>query len=442
MFIKQSTAVRNLVFRMLSTTDGFTPTTGLTVTVTLSKNGGAFAAAAGAVTEIANGYYQVAANATDSNTLGGLILYGTGTGAKANAVFEVVAFDPRSATNLGLSGLPTASPGAANGLLIAGSNAAVNFDDGLVIAKSSGTAFAVQGVEQAVAFIGGTGYGLAIQSSGTIATLAILGSSALTPGVLIESDGDAFSIASDSGNGFSISGANGGIQIIGSADNAVRLFSAQKEALKIVGNGVTDTIVVNGAAFGKSCINIVADLNGNGVTISGNGTGKDTITNIVGNITGNLSGSVASVTGNLGGNVGGNVNGFVHALDAGAIVANTIADGALTAAKFGTGFIVAGSFAASADTHLAGAIGPGVWTVSSASPTANTFGDLLANFGQSIETGITFKQSIRAMLAVAAGIVTGGGTTSPVFKNPAGTATRVTATVDGSGNRSSVTITA
>ncbi len=44
--------------------------TGLSPTVTINKNGGSFASPAGAVSEIANGGYKVAGNATDTNTLG------------------------------------------------------------------------------------------------------------------------------------------------------------------------------------------------------------------------------------------------------------------------------------------------------------------------------------------------------------------------------------
>jgi hypothetical protein len=95
--VKQSSAVFPLLFLMLDSTDHISPKTGLTPTVTLSKNGATFAAPSGAVTEIANGWYKVAANATDSNTLGPLILHATATGADpTDAFFEVVAYDPQT----------------------------------------------------------------------------------------------------------------------------------------------------------------------------------------------------------------------------------------------------------------------------------------------------------------------------------------------------------
>jgi hypothetical protein len=97
--IKQSSTAYPLVFFMVDSTDHRTGKTGLTPTVTLRKVGGSFATQAGTVTEIANGWYQVAGNATDSNTLGPLLLHATATGADpTDEVYEVVAFDPQDAT--------------------------------------------------------------------------------------------------------------------------------------------------------------------------------------------------------------------------------------------------------------------------------------------------------------------------------------------------------
>ena len=101
--LKQSSTAQPLVFLLVSSTDKATGVTGLTPTVTLSKNGGSFASCAGAVTEIANGWYKVAGNATDTNTLGPLILRATGTGADPrDMLFDVVAFDPQVTTHAAL----------------------------------------------------------------------------------------------------------------------------------------------------------------------------------------------------------------------------------------------------------------------------------------------------------------------------------------------------
>jgi hypothetical protein len=123
-FIKQNQTAQPLLFYMYDSTDHVTGLTGLSPTVTIRKPGGSFAAPSGAVTEIGNGLYQVAGNATDSNTLGPLALHATGTGADPwDDVFEVVTFDPQDAVRLGLTALPNANAEAAGGLFTRGSGA-------------------------------------------------------------------------------------------------------------------------------------------------------------------------------------------------------------------------------------------------------------------------------------------------------------------------------
>lgn len=97
--IKQSQTAQPLLFFMQdSGSSRPLGKTGLTPTVTLSKNGGSFASPAGAVSEVANGWYKVAGNATDSGTLGPLVLYATASGADpCTEQFAVVAYDPQVA---------------------------------------------------------------------------------------------------------------------------------------------------------------------------------------------------------------------------------------------------------------------------------------------------------------------------------------------------------
>jgi len=95
--LKQSQTAKPLLFFMVQSADHISGATGLSPTVTISKNGAAFASPSGAVTELANGWYKVAGNATDTNTLGPLLLHATATGADpTDAVFSVVAYDPDS----------------------------------------------------------------------------------------------------------------------------------------------------------------------------------------------------------------------------------------------------------------------------------------------------------------------------------------------------------
>lgn len=83
---------------MVDSADHITGKAGLAPTVTIRKPAGAFAAPIGAVTEIANGWYKVAGNATDTNALGQLLLHASAAGADpTDDRYEVVAFDPQAA---------------------------------------------------------------------------------------------------------------------------------------------------------------------------------------------------------------------------------------------------------------------------------------------------------------------------------------------------------
>jgi hypothetical protein len=71
MILKQS-ATYTRVFDLVLASDHVSPKTGAAPTVNLSKNGAAFAAAAGAVSEISNGFYKVALTAADTGVAGDL----------------------------------------------------------------------------------------------------------------------------------------------------------------------------------------------------------------------------------------------------------------------------------------------------------------------------------------------------------------------------------
>jgi hypothetical protein len=106
----QSQTAMPLIFKMRASSDHIAALTGAAPTVVISKNGGNFGSPSGAVTEIGNGWYKVAGNATDTATLGPIALYATAaSGDPADEEFEVVAYNPQAATNLGLTNLDAAS---------------------------------------------------------------------------------------------------------------------------------------------------------------------------------------------------------------------------------------------------------------------------------------------------------------------------------------------
>lgn len=86
------------VFRMVDTADHLTPVAGLAPTVTISKNGAAFGATDGVVTEIGDGWYQIA-NPPGSGTRiyhfndapGPYVLKATATGAVGSGLYFLTA---------------------------------------------------------------------------------------------------------------------------------------------------------------------------------------------------------------------------------------------------------------------------------------------------------------------------------------------------------------
>src|SRR5437016_7700218 len=106
--LKLSTTYTRLFF-LVSSTDHVSAKTGASPTVNLSKAGGSFAAAGGAVTEIGSGWYKIALTTTDTNTLGDLAFHITASGADdTDFVDQVVAIDLTDAAALGLSRLDAA----------------------------------------------------------------------------------------------------------------------------------------------------------------------------------------------------------------------------------------------------------------------------------------------------------------------------------------------
>jgi hypothetical protein len=89
--LKQSTAYSLTVF-MADSSDHITGKTGLTLTITASKAGAAFASISPTVTELASGWYKLALTTSHTDTLGDLALHVTGTGADpSDLVMQVTA---------------------------------------------------------------------------------------------------------------------------------------------------------------------------------------------------------------------------------------------------------------------------------------------------------------------------------------------------------------
>ena len=83
--IAKNVALSDIPFYMVDSTDHITPKTGLSITEEVSKNGEAFAAAAGTTTEIGNGAYGFDATAADMDA-DILVFRFTATGADPQLV--------------------------------------------------------------------------------------------------------------------------------------------------------------------------------------------------------------------------------------------------------------------------------------------------------------------------------------------------------------------
>lgn len=135
MLLKQSTA-RNRMILMTDVSDHLTGKSGLTLTITASKNGGAFASITPTVTDRGSGWYSLALTAVHTDTLGDLALHVTGqsgsplttTADPTDIVDEVVVELPGV-----LSGVPTA---VENADALLGRNVAGGSSTGRTVAQA------------------------------------------------------------------------------------------------------------------------------------------------------------------------------------------------------------------------------------------------------------------------------------------------------------------
>jgi hypothetical protein len=111
--LRQSTAYNLLVF-MTDSSDHIAGKTGLTLTITASKDGAAFESIAPTVTERGNGWYNLALTTSHTDALGDLGIHVTGTGADpSDLICQVQAFIATVATNIDATISSRSAPGTA-----------------------------------------------------------------------------------------------------------------------------------------------------------------------------------------------------------------------------------------------------------------------------------------------------------------------------------------
>lgn len=121
--LRQSIARTIMVF-LTSSADHVSGVAAATLTITASKAGAAFASITPVVTDRGNGWYSIALTATDTNTLGDLVIRATAAGADPiDTLMQVVSYNFEDAVRLGLTSLPNAAAAAAGGLFTRGTGA-------------------------------------------------------------------------------------------------------------------------------------------------------------------------------------------------------------------------------------------------------------------------------------------------------------------------------
>jgi len=176
--IKQSTAT-NVMVLMVDSADHITGKTGLTLTVTASKDGAAFASISPTVTERSNGWYSIALTTAHTDTLGDLVIRCTGTGADpGERVLAVTGglVDADVSTRLATAGYTT--PLDAAGVRSAVGLATANLDTQVAAVKSDTAAILLDTGTDGVVVASGSKSGYALSATGLDAVVIETGCSA------------------------------------------------------------------------------------------------------------------------------------------------------------------------------------------------------------------------------------------------------------------------
>lgn len=171
---------------------------------------GTFAAATGTATEDGTaGWYKFALSQADTN--GNNCQYNfTGTGAIPQTVNIVTtAADPTTASNFGITALPTANPGAAGGIFIAGTNAATTIN-GTAAAGATPATAALTLVGGAASTTGGGVAGAALSATGGAGAASTNGAAA----GIVSTGGGTTTVSGADGATFSGTGNLNGVTMV------------------------------------------------------------------------------------------------------------------------------------------------------------------------------------------------------------------------------------
>ena len=266
--LKQSTAATIMIL-MVDATDDETAETGKTLTVYLSKNGGAFATSTNSAAEVSGGsrgWYSLALTTTETNTLGELVVEAEAAGCDIwRTVYSVVVATPDANMASSSTGAITAATFAAGAI-----NAAA-VADGAIDAGAIATG-AITNAKFAAGAIDAAAVADNAIDAGAIATGAFtaakFGASAITSTVLADS-------AITSGKF-----AAGAITAAAIATGAVDADALATDAVTEIQNGLATSAAVSAASADLTAVkaktdqlvfsggDVVATLAGEGVAVS------------------------------------------------------------------------------------------------------------------------------------------------------------------------------
>lgn len=279
------------------------------------------------------------------------------------------------------------------------------------------------------------------------------GTTELTAGITLTVDFDGRTgmhnvrVVASSGNGYATAtnvmlvittGTVGGSSVVGYVVGAFSI-EARSAVMPTVAGRTLD--VTSGGAAGIDWANIENPTTA--VNLSATNIDADqvvaSVTGAVGSVTGavgSVTGAVGSVTGNVGGNVVGTVGSVVGAV--GSVTGNV--GGNLNGNVVGSvGSVVGAVGSVTAPVTVGTNNDKTGYALSSAG--YNAAADALLDRADGIEVGLTPRQTWRLGVAADAGKLSGATTATVVIRNAvADSKDRITASVDGAGNRTAVTV--
>lgn len=432
MAIYKAAVVYNRHFFMVDSTNHLSAKTGLTPTVNISKAGAAFGAAAGAVSEIGNGWYRVALTTADTGTTGDLLFHITSAGADdTDFADQIVSYDPFDSAALGLSRID-----AAITTRMATFTLPTNFASLAITAGGAVTAGTVSDK---------TGYSLTQTFPANFSSFALTAGGAVTVGTNSDKTGYALT----AGEHTSITA-----DVWDSARSGHTTAGTFGQGVASVQGNVTGSVASVTGAVGSVTGAVGSVTTGVTVTTNNDKTGYALSTAGVQAMWDEATSSLTTV-GSIGKRLADDIDATISSRStfAGGAVASVTAAVTLDLTQALPGSPAAGSTGEAlkqADTlaFTSGKVNSHVLTTavdaidsgSLATSAAQEIADNLLDRADAIETGLTPRGTLRLVASALAGKASGLSGTTATFRNAvADSKARITATVDVDGNRTAVT---